>query len=181
MRAIGIILAGLLVAGCAPGDTTVPVERAETKVLPGFTFRGLVPGVTTQAEAEVAGTVNGCTSSCMFARSTVGAAHAGFSTVVFKDDRFDWFSFDTDSRDYAALYGELVKVYGPPCATSSESLRNAMGAEFDGDAARWCFKEGNLTLRRHSNERSARVYDGDLDFFTSHPEPEPVTYTADTL
>lgn len=177
---LGVVL-GVLVSNCSTHETTAPIDHSESKALPGFTFRGLVPGVTTQEDAEKAGTVNGCTSSCMFAKSTIGATPAGISTVVFKGGRFDWFAFDPDSRDYDALLVELTKVYGEPCATSSESLRNAMGAKFDGDAARWCFKEGNLTLRRHSSERNARVYEGDLEFFTAHPEPEPVTYTSETL
>lgn len=168
----------MLLAACSqPAAKPAPPPQ-------GFTFRGLVPGVTTVSAAEKSGTVHLCSEgSCMFAKSEVGGVPAGSSTVEFRDGRFDWFSFNPDSEDYEALLAQLVDAYGVPCHTESVPLQNAMGARFSGDEARWCFKDGRLTLRRHSNERRASITQGDLDFFTLHPEDtQPRTGpTPDTL
>lgn len=183
LRNIAKLLIASLAIGAGGCSSPNPSETVMPRQLDRFSFRGLVPGVTTMKEAAASGVVEHCDSdSCFFVKSMVGDTPAGVSTVVFKRGAFDWFSFQPAPGDYEPLLTTLTQAYGEPCATSSAPLQNAMGAHLSGDEAQWCFKEGKLTLRRHSATGRDSLR-GDLDFFTAHPyDGETVTkFTADTL
>lgn len=177
-----ICAAALILTGC--GDVVPVPSESHAPTPKAFTFRGLVPGVTGLAEAQKAGIVENCRDldemiSCNFVEHRVGSVPVDLSDVVFVNGRFDWFSINPTPEDYETLLALMTSIYGDPCQTKSTPMQNAYGAKFSGDETRWCFADGSLTLRRHSNQAD-NLRQGDLDFFTAHPEEAsaPVTYNA---
>lgn len=184
------IIAALMQFGCGPqtpqsAQTAETAETAETAdvappELPSFEFRGLKPDVTTMAEAVKSETVRYCSESgsCDFSKYGVGDVTTGRSMVIFTNGKFDWFSIKLSPRSFDDMQRTLSGVYGQPCRQNSEQLQNAFGAQFSGDEAEWCFKEGHLTLRRHSEND---VTEGELDYFTTRDLPPAKTYDPGTL
>lgn len=187
-RRLTVIAAGvvLALAGCSPASDDSAASSSPAPPLPvpaplpAFEFRGLKPDVTTMAAALEAETVARCSESgsCEFAKYGVGDVGTSRSIVLFKAGKFDWFSIKMSPRSFEEMGRTLIGVYGEPCRTDSQQLQNAYGATFSGDEVEWCFAEGLLTLRRHSQND---VTEGELDFFT-YREPEPAkAYTSGNL
>lgn len=173
------VVAALTVAGCEaqPEDVQQPPPRPP---LSSFEFRGLVPDLTTMAEAIETGTVRDCSDdgSCDFAKHSVGDVGTGRSMVIFTNGKFDWFSVKMSPRAFEDMARTLNDAYGEPCRVGHKTLQNAFGATFSGDEVEWCFKEGRLTLRRHSEND---VTEGELDFFTAREQPPAKSYKPGTL
>ncbi|MFN3930861.1 MAG: hypothetical protein ACK4JY_03845 [Brevundimonas sp.] len=175
MRALALLMV-IGVAACSPAPEATPaapepMSIPAAKALPSFDFRGLKPDTTTMADAVAAETVTRCSDSgsCEFTKYGIGDVGTGRSMVIFKDGKFDWFSVKMSPRSFEAVGRTLSSVYGAPCREDSRQLQNAFGATFSGDEVEWCFAEGHLILRRHSEND---VTEGELDFFT-YREPAP--------
>lgn len=98
--------------------------------------------------------------------------------VIFTDGKFDWFSVKISPRAFDEMAQALIGVYGEPCRRDSKQLQNAFGATFAGDEVEWCFAEGHMTLRRHSQ---SDVTEGELDFFTYREPPPAQTFDTGNL
>ena len=178
---LALLLAGL--GGCDGGSTGSTPSKTP---LSHFEFKGLIPKVTTVEEAMKANVIESCRSymkgetSCDFKKYEVGDVSVGGSSIIFKDDKFDWFTVEYTTDNFEQMAEILRKVYGKPCAIDSKPLQNAYGAQFSGDEILWCLAEGDLTLRRHK-EDNFRL--GELDYFTKHSEDEKpeALYNANTL
>lgn len=184
MRKLVVVGVLLGIAACSPApdgaEASATSAEAVALPLPSFEFRGLKPGITTTAEAETAGIVGGCMDhgSCYFNKLGVGDVGTGRSVVVFTNGKFDWFTVKMSPNSFEAMGRTLSSVYGPPCREDSRLLQNAFGATFSGDETEWCFAEGHLTLRRHSEND---VTEGELDFFTYREAAPAKDYNSGNL
>ena len=175
--------------GCGGADRSSGDSRdgKADAPLPSFEFRGLVPQVTMVADARARKIVEQCTpsytkgeTSCQFGKYEVGGVGVGMASIIFKDDKFDWFTIRYPTDNFELMAQMLHGVYGEPCSIDSQPMQNAFGAQFSGDEVKWCFVQGELKLRRHKRD-NYRL--GELDYFTDHPEDilhEPA-YNASTL
>jgi hypothetical protein len=154
--------------------------------LQSFEFRGLKPGTTTLGEAKKAKTVEYCDrfnpneneDSCDFVKYSIGEIATGNGSVKFVNGKFDWFHIKLPTDNFDRLIEQTTKIYGKPCSLSTEQLQNGFGAKFQGDEVKWCFKEGDLTVRRHAKNDFTW---GEFYFFTDHPAPPAKEFNASTL
>jgi hypothetical protein len=67
-------------------------------------------------------------TDCSFDGLEVGDVPVGLSSAGFENGTFDWFSVDFSTDYFDNMVEETRRVYGAPCATTSETLQNGYGA-----------------------------------------------------
>lgn len=190
MRKCLVALGALALAACgdqkSQANAGEGIAQGATPRTP-FEFRGLKPGETTVKQAQNLGQVEECNSyvvekvkstSCRLTKYQIGDVPTGGSTANFEDDTLDWISVEFSTDYFERMLEQTRQVYGEPCDASSERLQNGFGAKFSGDEVSWCFAQGTLTVRRHS-ENNYRL--AEFDFFQARPEQAAKTYDANSL
>jgi len=121
-----------------------------------FEFRGLSLGSGLD-QAKTAKVIEDCLDGgdylfCRLTKREIGEVPIWQSYVDFKNDKFDGIMVDVNSDWYDRLVVNLQSAYGKPCRTDSRELQNAFGATFSGDEVTWCFKDGEMIVRRHNKD-----------------------------
>lgn len=181
LAAIAVVL-----SSCGSPAPQATVSENKEVPLPAFEFRGLKPGKTTVLEAQKAKAVDSCekydvdphTTSCRFEKDSVGDIATGYTSVIFKDGKFDYFTTKFDTDQFDNILEQTSGIWGKPCSLTREELQNGFGAKFQGDEVRWCFAEGQLTVRRHASDD---YHWGEFEFFTRHVVPTKKKYNSNNL
>lgn len=133
--------------------TAEPVLTNPTR---SFEFRGLNLGSGLD-HAKAAKIIEDCLDGggylfCRLTKREIGEVPIWQSYVDFKNDKFDGIMVDVNSDWYDRLIVNLRSAYGEPCRTDSRELQNAFGATFSGDEVTWCFRDGEMVVRRHNKD-----------------------------
>jgi hypothetical protein len=172
---------GLLVAACGPVPQT---EQSRVAAEPAFGFKNLKAGLPL-ADAEQMKIVESCTEplsekslTCQLVDRSLGDVPIIQSYVIFEKGKFDTMFADVHASWFDTTVQSLTSAYGEPCRLDSKQLQNAYGATFSGDELVWCFKDGELTFRRHSESDVRRSM---LAFTVFKPAQPVKQFTPDTL
>lgn len=80
------------------------------------------------------------------------------TTLLFIDGQFYAYSVEVPPARFDAIGAALTQSLGPPSASTSTTVQNRMGAEFDQEERAWDFEDVEVRLRK----RAERVTTGQL-------------------
>lgn len=183
MRIFSVVMQSLALAACTqPSQQPVEHDAEQTKLLPEFRFRSLTPGVALSA---VKGILSACEPAygntndtyCELKDTEVAGVMALDTFVTFENRKWRGLVIDYHPNMFDQVVTGLTSAYGEPCRTDRQELQNAFGATFQDESYQWCFKGGDLTIRRYADkiDLSQLVYQPHL------PTKAPEKYTPQSL